>query len=329
MTRSLPRWLDPFVALLLLTLVVAASAPPVGRFAEFLADARGAIVAIVFLSAGLRISPAATWKGLKAWRLHGLILAVTFVFLPMLATVFALVAAQFVSRELATGLLFLGALPSVVQTSVTFVSMARGNTAAAICAASLSNLVGVVATPLLVVLTIGSYAGIGIGQVAEVLVQILLPFTLGQMLHSKLGTWVNKHAGTVRWIDRGAVLMIVYSAFGAAVAGGVWQRLPTAQLAVVSALCAALLAIALATTYFGSGALGFDRTDRSVITFCGSEKSLTTGLPMSAILFSGTLAGVVIIPVIVYHQLQLVACSLIARRLGDHVPEADAAMPTA
>lgn len=321
MRRTLSRWVDPFVALLLLTLVVAAVLPPVGWFAEFLTDVRGVIIAVVFLSAGLRISPAATWKGLKAWRLHGLTLATTFVFLPVVAGLFALLASQVVSRELVTGLLFLGALPSVVQTSVTFVSMARGNTAAAICAASLSNLVGVLATPLLVVLTIGSYAGIGIGQVAEVLVQILLPFAIGQVLHSRLGGWAGRHGTAVRWIDRGAVLMIVYSAFGAAVAGGVWHRLPGTELVVVAAVCAALLAIALATTYFGSGALGFDLADRSVITFCGSEKSLTTGLPMSAILFTGPLAGVVIIPVIIYHQLQLIACSLIARKLGDRVPE--------
>ncbi|MFE1595723.1 bile acid:sodium symporter family protein [Nocardia sp. NPDC058705] len=320
MRRFLTRWLDPFVALLLLTLGVAAVLPPVGWFAEFLDDVRGVIIAVVFLSAGLRISPSATWKGVKAWRLQGLTLAVTFVFLPVVAGLFALLAAQVVNRELVTGLLFLGALPSVVQTSVTFVSMARGNTAAAICAASLSNLIGVLATPLLVLVTIGSYAGIGIGQVAEVLVQILLPFALGQALHSRLGNWAGRHAVAVRWIDRGAVLMIVYSAFGAAIAGGVWQRLPATELLVVAGVCATLLAIALTTTYLGSGALGFAIADRSVITFCGSEKSLTTGLPMSAILFTGPLAGVVIIPVIIYHQMQLIACSLIARKLGDRAP---------
>ncbi len=319
--KALPRWLDPFVALLLLTLLVAAVLPPTGWFATALTDVRGLIIAVVFLSAGLRISPAGTWKGLRAWRLHGLTLAMTFVVLPVVAAVFALTAAQWVSQELVTGLLFLGALPSVVQTSVTFVSMARGNTAAAICAASLSNLVGVFVTPLLVVLMIGAYAGIGIGQVAQVLVQILLPFAVGQLLHGKLGAWAGRHAMAVRWIDRGAVLMIVYSAFGAAVAGGVWNRLPGTELLVVAVACAALLTIALTVTYFGSGALGFDLADRSVITFCGSEKSLTTGLPMSAILFTGPLAGVVIIPVIIYHQFQLIACSLIARKLGDRVPD--------
>ncbi|WP_188827764.1 bile acid:sodium symporter family protein [Nocardia camponoti] len=317
--RSLFGWLDPFVALLLATLVVAALAPPVGTYATALGEVRWAIIAIVFFVAGLRISPTATLNGLRDWRLHGTTLGLTFVAFPVVAGLVALATAPLVGTELTTGLLFLGALPSVVQTSVTFVSMARGNTAAAVCAASISNLAGVVVTPLLVLLLIGSYAGIGLGQVVAVLTQILVPFAIGQALHGRLGGWAARHAVAVRWVDRGAVLLIVYSAFGAAVAGGVWQRLPVSQLVVVGVCCATLLAVALTVSYFGSGALGFAREERAVITFCGSEKSLTTGLPMSTILFSASLAGVVIVPVIIYHQLQLIACSLIARKLGDRV----------
>lgn len=310
----LPGWLDPFVVLLLLTLLVAALLPPAGRAADLLGQARGLVIAVVFASAGLRLSPAATWAGLKAWRLHGATLAMTFVVFPLVAMVFAWVASPWLSRELTTGLLFLGALPSVVQTSVAFTAMARGNTAAAVCAASLSSLAGVLVTPLLVLALIGSYAGIGPGQFGQVALQLLLPFALGQLLHARLAKWAGRHAFALRWIDRGSVLMIVYSAFGGAVAGGVWQRLPAGQLALVAALCATLLAFALAATEFGGRALGFAPAERAVLVFCGSEKSLTIGLPMSAILFTGPLAGVVIIPVIVYHQLQLIVCSIVARR---------------
>ncbi len=310
---NLPGWLDPFVALLMLTLLVAALLPPTGYAATALGEIRGIVIAVVFFSAGLRLSPAATWAGLKAWRLHTATLAMTFVIFPAVAALFAWTVTPWVSRDLITGLLFLGALPSVVQTSVAFTSVARGNTAAAVCAASLSSLAGVVVTPLLVLALIGSYAGIGLGQFGQVAVQLLLPFALGQLLHARLAEWAGRHAFTLRWIDRGSVLMIVYSAFGGAVAGGVWHRLPAAQLLLVAVLCAALLAIALALTSFGGRALGLEPGDRAVLVFCGSEKSLTIGLPMSAILFTGPLAGVVIIPVIVYHQLQLIVCSVVAR----------------
>lgn len=317
--RRTPGWLDPFVLLLMLTLVVAAVLPATGRAATVLADLRGFVIAVVFFSAGLRLSPAATWQGLRAWRLHGATLGMTFLVFPSVATLFAVAVRPWVGQDLITGLLFLGALPSVVQTSVAFTAMARGNTAAAVCAASLSSLVGVVVTPLLVLLLIGSYAGIGLGQFGEISVQLLLPFALGQFLHRWLRDWVGRHAFALRWTDRGSVLLIVYSAFGSAVAGGVWQRLPAAQLLVVAGICAALLAFALSVTRFGARAAGFERDDQMVVVFCGSEKSLTIGLPMSAILFTGALAGAVIIPVIVYHQLQLIVCSILARRWGSEV----------
>ncbi|MGW4352484.1 bile acid:sodium symporter family protein [Nocardia sp. NPDC004582] len=314
-TARLPGWLDPFVAFLMLTLVVAALLPPVGRTAAALNEARGIVIGFVFFSAGLRLSPTATWAGLRAWRLHGATLAMTFVVFPVLTALFGVLAGHWLNRDLVTGLLFLGALPSVVQTSVAFTAMARGNTAAALCGASLSSLGGVLVTPLLVLVSIGSYAGIGFEQFGQITVQLLLPFAAGQLLHARLRDWAARNAFALRWIDRGSVLMIVYSAFGAAVAGGIWHRLPAPQLALVAVVCAALLAIALTLTNFGAKALGFDREDRVVMVFCGSEKSLTIGLPLSAILFTTPLSGVVIIPVIIYHQLQLIVCSVLARRL--------------
>ena len=83
--------------------------------------------------------------------------------------------------------------------------------------------------------------------------------------------------------------------------------------------CAVMLASMLVLTWTGGGRLGLDRPDRIALLMCGSKKSLATGLPMAAVLFSPTLAASVALPVIVFHQLQLATCAVLARRLASQV----------
>jgi sodium/bile acid cotransporter 7 len=146
--------------------------------------------------------------------------------------------------------------------------------------------------------------------------QLLLPFALGHALRPAVGGWVSRHRRTVTLVDRGSILLVVYAAFGAAVVEGLWHRISAPDLLVLLALCGLLLAIVLAATWAAARALALPREDAVVLLFCGSKKSLASGVPMAGILFPAAQVGMVILPLMLFHQLQLVACAIIARRLG-------------
>lgn len=309
-------WIDPFVVMLLATLVGAALLPPRDGLGPAISTAGGIAVAVQFFISGLRLPSTAALRGLKAWRLHLVIVAFSFGIFPLLGFGVAAGSSWYLAPELIAGLLFLTMLPTAVQTATTFTGIAGGNTAAAVCTASISNLLGVVATPLLVALVLGSYSGMNVSSAAKIGLQIAVPFILGQLLHKLAARWTERRASALKVVDRGAILLVVYGAFGAAVADGLWQKLPPAQLVVTAGICAAMLALTLSVTSLVGRKLGFSPADTTAIMFCGSEKSLATGLPLSAILFHGPLGGVVILPVIMYHAMQLIVCAGLARRLA-------------
>lgn len=320
-------WLDPFVVLLLLTLLAAALLPPHAAAQGVLSVAGTVAIAVQFFISGLRLSTAEAVGGLRVWRLHLLIAGFSFVFFPLLGLGVAAGTSWYLTQELVAGLLFLTMLPTAVQSAVTFTTIARGNTAAAVCAASISNLLGIVVTPLLVALFLGSFSGMNAISALRIVLQIVVPFILGQLLNRKLGRWAERRAMPLKLVDRGAILLVVYAAFGTAVANGIWDRLPRHQLIVAAGICALMLGLMLVVTFFAARRMRFDRADATAIMFGGSEKSLAAGLPISAILFPGPLAGVVILPVIMYHAMQLVLCAVIARRMAKRVaPVPDAAV---
>jgi sodium/bile acid cotransporter 7 len=325
--RRSSRWVDLFVVLVLVTLAGAALFPPDEEVRPALSTAGGIAVATQFFISGLRLPSSAALKGLKAWRLHLVIVAFSFVLFPLLGFGMAAGSSWYLNHELVAGLLFLTMLPTAVQTATTFTGIAGGNTAAAVCAASISNLLGVVATPLLVAIALGSSSGMNVSSVAKIGLQIVAPFILGQLLHKLTVKWTERWAPALKVMDRAAILLVVYGAFGAAVAGGVWHRIPPAQLAVAAGVCAFMLALTLWITSLVGRKLGFAAADATAIMFCGSEKSLATGLPLSAILFPGPLGGVVILPVIMYHAMQLIVCAGIARRLAQRQSEVSAGAP--
>lgn len=229
---------------LLVTLILAAVFPPSGSISGSLSTVAAVGVAVQFFISGLRLSTSAAVEGVRAWKLHLLISGCTFLIFPLRGLGVAAGTSWFLAPELVAGLLFLGVLPTAVQTAITFTGIERGNVAAAVCAASISNLRGIVLTPLLVALFLGSYGGMNLSSALKIVVQILVPFVLGQLLNRRLGGWAMRHALPLKIVDRGAILLVVYTAFGSAVANGLWQKLPPVQLAVVVAMqlivCAAL-----------------------------------------------------------------------------------------
>jgi solute carrier family 10 (sodium/bile acid cotransporter), member 7 len=318
MVRRILAVFEPFVLMLLGTVLLASLLPPVGRAAIVFGWAADAGIVLLFFLHGARLSRDAIVEGLRNWRLHLAVFATTFALFPLLGI--AVAHLPLLAPTLAGGFLFLTLLPSIA-----FTSIARGNVAAAVCSASFSNLAGIVLTPALVALTMQGMAGAGqahvsLAQAEGIVLQLLAPFVIGHLMRPLVGAWIARRRALVTTVDRGSILLVVYTAFGAAVADGLWRRVTGGDLAMLLALCAALLAVVLAVTWYGAKALRLPRGDAIVLLFCGSKKSLAAGVPMAGVLFPAAQVGLAILPVMLFHQTQLIACAVIARRLGAAAP---------
>jgi sodium/bile acid cotransporter 7 len=310
--------LDPFVVGILTMVLVAWLLPARGAGADAAGVATTIAVGLLFFLYGARLSPAEAMAGLKHWRLHVTVLAATFVMFPLLGIAARVLVPSVLTPSLYSGVVFLCALPSTVQSSIAFTSIARGNVAAAICAASLSSLVGVVVTPLLVgVLINAGNGGVSAQSVLDIVLRLLVPFLAGQLSRRWIAQWVKAHRKMLGFVDRGSILLVVYTAFSAGVVAGIWHQLSVLRLVAMFGVCFVLLAVALAATWVGASRLGFDHADRITIVFCGSKKSLAAGLPMATVLFAGHGAGAVgliVLPLMLFHQIQLIVCAGLARR---------------
>jgi sodium/bile acid cotransporter 7 len=193
-----------------------------------------------------------------------------------------------------------------------------------VCSASFSNLAGIFVTPLLVALTIGAAGGGGLslGSIETIAAQLMLPFVLGHLCRPLIGSFVARHKRFVGLVDRGSILIVVYTAFGAAVVEGLWHRLSPGQLGLITLLCLLLLGLIVLITWGLGRLLGFPREDAIVLLFCGSKKSLVSGVPMAGVLFPAAQVGPIILPLMLFHQLQLIACAVIARHYAAQ-PEAE------
>jgi sodium/bile acid cotransporter 7 len=316
--------LEPYVIALFGMVVLASILPVRGEAAHGLSIIVKLAIALLFFLHGAKLSRESVVAGVTHWRLHLLILAFTFVMFPILGLITSKIGV--LPPTLAAGILFLCCLPSTVQSSIAFTSIARGNVAAAVVAASASNLFGIFITPVLVGILMHTQGGAAGGwhSVRDIVVQLLLPFIAGQLARPLVSARITKHKGLIGYVDRGSILLVVYSAFSEAVVGGIWHKISPAQLVILLAVCGVLLAIVLAATTFGARALGFSPEDERAITFCGSKKSLATGVPMAGILFPGPTAGIIVLPLMIFHQIQLMACSVIAQHYAKKAQETEA-----
>ncbi|GAA4056854.1 bile acid:sodium symporter [Streptomyces shaanxiensis] len=311
-----PRWMpiDPYILLLLGTVGLAALLPARGTASDVASGASTAAIAFLFFLYGARLSTREALDGLKHWRLHVTVLACTFAVFPLLGLAARGLVPVVLTHPLYQGLLFLTLVPSTIQSSIAFTSMARGNVPAAICAGSFSSLVGIVITPLLAAAVLGGSAGgFSADSLVKIVLQLLVPFVAGQLLRRWIGGFVTRHKKVLGLVDRGSILLVVYTAFSAGMVQGIWSQVSPIRLAGLLAVEAVLLAVMLALTWYGAKALRFDRADRIAIQFAGSKKSLAAGLPMASVLF-GAHASLAVLPLMLFHQMQLMVCAVIAKR---------------
>lgn len=303
--------------ILIIAVVAAATIMPVqGRAAWVFEWITSLAIALLFFLHGAKLSRAAIVAGVTHWRLHLLVFGCTFIMFPFAGWLLKPVLEPLLGGQLYIGMLYLCALPGTVQSAIAFTSIARGNVPAAICSASASSLIGIVLTPLLLNLVLESESGTGsVGNaIVHISAQLLLPFLAGHLLRPWIGSWIDRNRSWLVGVDQTSILLVVYTAFSASVIAGLWRMVPVQALLFLAAACTALLALAICTTTLLARRLGFSREDEIAIVFCGSKKSMATGVPMAQVLFSGSMVGPALLPLMLFHQIQLMVCAVLAQQ---------------
>jgi sodium/bile acid cotransporter 7 len=321
-----PRFLpDNFTLALIATVLLASLLPCRGEGAMAFNILTNIAVGLLFFLHGVKLSREAIIAGATHWRLHTLVFCCTFVMFPLLGLLLRPVLSPLVTPALYGGVIFLCTLPSTVQSSIAFTSMARGNVPAAVCSASASSLLGIFITPLLVGLIAGTAQGehgVSFDAVRAIVLQLLAPFIAGQLLRGWLGGWMERRRALLRYVDQGSILLVVYTAFSAAVVEGLWHTVSIGSLGGLLVINIVLLGIALGITAWVSKRLGFPLADRITIIFCGSKKSLASGVPLAKVLFASHAVGAIVLPLMLFHQVQLMICAFMAQRWSRRPPDA-------
>lgn len=308
--RLLPdRFLLWLLAAIALAWVAPVSAAPAAAV-DILTYA--AIFALFFLH-GARLPRESLIAGFADVRLHGTILLITYALFPLIGLAFFHAAPGLLNPLLWTGFLFLCVVPSTVQSSIAYTSMAGGNVAGAVAAAAFSNMAGVFLTPFLAGLLLGAQgASLSLSGIGRIFALLFLPFLVGHALRPFVLPLLERRPALTTLVDKGTILLAVYGAFSAAVVDRVFARVPAGEIAALFALCLLLLALILGAAALVGRLAGFARGSRAAILFCGSVKSLASGAPMALVLFPAASVAIVLVPVMLYHTLQLLVCASIA-----------------
>ncbi|WP_410210592.1 bile acid:sodium symporter family protein [Aquirhabdus sp.] len=319
-----PRFLPDNFTLMLITAVILASVLPCqGSAAVGFDHLTNIAIGLLFFLHGAKLSREAALAGLTHWRLHLTVLVCTFVMFPIFGLVLRPLLEPLVTPALYLGILYICVLPSTVQSSIAFTSVAHGNIPAAVCSASASSIIGIFITPIMVGLLIMPHSGAGgydsSSAVLQIIMLLLVPFILGQIARRWIYAWIQRHPILVKVVDQGSILLVVYTAFSQAVVEGLWHQLPLPALIGVAVVSAILLALMMLLTTYGSRLLGFNKEDEITIVFCGSKKSLASGVPMAKVLFVGHPIGMLVLPLMLFHQLQLMVCAVLAQRYANRL----------
>ncbi|MCX8600377.1 MULTISPECIES: bile acid:sodium symporter family protein [unclassified Gilliamella] len=309
--------IDPFLLILICVVLTASVFPCEGQTKVVFEYLTTFAIGLLFFMHGAKLSFQAIVVGIKNWRLHLFIFATTFILFPILGVLMQFLVPTFLPYELYLGFVYLCVLPATVQSAIAFTSIAKGNVAAAICSASASTLLGVFITPVLVGLLMHTQAAGSMNlldAISSIMLKLMLPFVLGHLSRRFIGKWVDKYKTVIAKTDRLSILLVVYVAFSDAVANGIWSKISLLSLIEIIFYSIVLLTIVLLATTYGSRLLGFNKEDEITIVFCGSKKSLASGIPMASVIFPMSIMGIMILPLMIFHQVQLMICAVLAAR---------------
>ena len=311
---------DPFIVALLAAAVVASFVPATGLGLQVLKNVSLVAIGLLFFLYGARLSTAETLSGLKRWRLHLVILSTTFVVFPVLGLAIQVLEGNLLRPSLATGVLLLSLVPSTVQSCVIYTRIAGGNVAGAVVSASLSNLLGVFITPALVALLMTADATVDAGSIVRIVLQLFAPFVLGQVLRPSVGDFVSRRDPQLQLFDRGSIVLVVFVAFSEGAEAHIWSSQSVWSVLAVALVCAGLLAVAMGWSVLIARVARLPRDDRVAVLFCGSNKSLASGLPIASVLFAGGDVALIVLPLMIYHQMQIITGAVVSARMAP--PEA-------
>lgn len=279
-------------------------------------------IAIVFFLHGINLPLESLRRGVLAWRVHIVVQSLTYILFPLLWLLFNALFKQWIPRDLMLGFCYLATLPSTISSSVAMTAVARGDIPVAIFNATLSSLLGIVLTPLLIS-WLGDTAthGMSLGNtMLNIAKMLLLPIVMGQVLRPFVGNWFLHIKPYTNNIDKLVILFIVYAAFCNSAQSGLWQQNGLGLIAITLVGGAVFLAIVLSLSTLIARRLQFKREDEIAIVFCGSKKTLASGVPMAALIFGPIPAlGMIVLPIMLYHQLQLFVCSWLAHRYARRI----------
>ncbi|PRD37212.1 UNVERIFIED_CONTAM: hypothetical protein NCL1_06221 [Trichonephila clavipes] len=304
--------------------LLATLLPISGQLAYYFNILTTVAIAVLFFLHGAKLSREAVIEGMLHWRMHALVFIFTFLIFPLIGLLSRPVLEPVLGQQLYWGFLFMCFLPSTVQSSIAFTSMAKGNVAGAVCSASFSNIIGMFITPILV-----SYFILGQSQhdfdptksIVQITLLLLVPFILGQLLRPFIFPQMRKFPSVVKVFDQGSILMVVYGAFSSAVVAGLWQQVSGITLIYLTLACSVLLTVVMLLALYLPKWLGFTQADQITIFFCSSKKTLASGVPMAQILFIGQPLGMIVLPIMIFHQIQLMVCGVIANHWSKSMQE--------
>ncbi|MCT2558101.1 bile acid:sodium symporter [Tsuneonella sp. YG55] len=309
--------IDLMVRLLLLAILLASVLPATGEARLMAQWVSNAAIFVLFLLNGLRLPRHEVMEGLGHSRFLLPVALWCFGAMALFGKGLAVALSGALPPLVALGFLYLGVLPSTVQSATAYSSLAGGNVSRSVVAAALTNIVGVFAcAPLFAALGGGGAVELGLAGLGKVFGILILPFAIGQVLQGRLRSWVDGHRGLVTWMDRLSIAIAVYVAFSGAVEQGLWTRVGVGEWALLLGAVSAMLVFAFAGSWGLGGAIGLGRPERVAFLFAGAHKSVAMGAPLAAVLFPPQVAGMVLLPLLAYHLLQLVVSAPIANRLA-------------
>ncbi|WP_409308802.1 bile acid:sodium symporter family protein [Pectobacterium sp. B1J-3] len=315
--------IDSFLLILTLVVITASFFPCEGNAKVFFEYLTTAAIALLFFMHGAKLSREAITAGMGHWRLHLVVFASTFILFPLLGMGMTMLVPVVLTPTLYLGFLYLCALPATVQSAIAYTSMAGGNVAAAICSASASSILGVFLSPILVGLLMHTQGGETdtLHAIGSIIMQLMVPFVVGHLSRPLIASWVDRHRKLINVTDRSSILLVVYVAFSEAVVQGIWGQIDGWYLLAVVGCSIVLLGIVLIVNTLVARKLGFNTADEITIVFCGSKKSLANGIPMANVLFPAAAVGAMVLPLMIFHQIQLMVCAALAQRYAkQHKP---------
>ncbi|MBN3264181.1 bile acid:sodium symporter family protein [Pectobacterium brasiliense] len=313
--------IDKFLLVLILVVVTASVLPAEGSVKIFFERLTTAAIALLFFMHGAKLSREAISAGMGHWRLHLVVFASTFILFPLLGIGMSLLSPVVLTPTLYLGFLYLCALPATVQSAIAYTSMAGGNVAAAICSASASSILGVFLSPILVGLLMHTQGGETdtLHAIGSIIMQLMVPFVIGHLSRPLIAKWVERNRKLINITDRSSILLVVYVAFSEAVVQGIWGQINVWSLLAVVGCSIVLLAIVLVVNTLVARKMGFNTADEITIVFCGSKKSLANGIPMANVLFPAAAVGAMVLPLMIFHQIQLMVCAALAQRYAKRI----------